>query len=296
MTPSLLPLFRYVGGKRWLVPALRTGIRAVLSRTPDSAFVEPFAGGAAMAAAVAWQRTTLCDRASGLTDLYCAVRDDPDGVISASAKVCDDFPVTEAGYYAARDAWNTRSPSPVRQAALLLYLMARGFNGLYRVNAVGSWNVPCGRRADHSLIAASLVDPDLLREWSRVTTEWTIVCADFARPISDARRGDVIFADPPYAKMSASSFVGYSGVFGPGDQIRLAVALSDARDRGAVIVHTNADDPDGVVRDLYRGRGFHVVPTAELRCVSRDGEGRGRSRCLLVVSDLRIVSAKRVAA
>lgn len=291
---GLPPLFRFAGGKRWLVPFVRVGIRLHLAGASGARYIEPFCGGIAVGLHIGWPATTANDVSPDLTDCYLAVARDPLGVWTELARLISATPLNDldqlvmvrgravAGpvYYAVRATYNAALPAraagvgdPVR-AAQFLYLTARSYNGVLRVNRAGKFNTPVGSARDPHY--PELAD---LHTFARATATWTWTCADFEPTIDQARRGDVIFADPPYA----DTFAGYArGGFGTRDQVRLAAALARARDRGAHVLHTNANTPE--IRDLYDRRGFWRLPTAEMRAVNCDSKGRKRAGCLIVTS------------
>lgn len=282
------PLIRYVGGKRWLVPLVAHPLHVHLVRRRGRLY-EPFFGGGAVALHVGWPATSAGDANGLLVGCYREVARQPDAVADhlealVRATPADDLDqrvvrkgreVPAPAYYAARDRLNTGAVGAER-AALLLYLFARGFNGLMRLNARGEFNVPVG-----DVRSPSYRTREELRAFATVTESWTWRHSDFEATIGAAGAGDVVFADPPYA----ATFGSYTeGGFGTPEQVRLAGALAAARDRGALVVHTNSAHAETVA--LYRARGFHVLPTAELRTVNSDPTDRkARAACVLATSE-----------
>lgn len=293
---ALRPIIKFPGGKSFLVPFVRSGIRLRLAAHPGARYIEPFAGGIAVGLYIGWPDTIACDLSPDLIDLYRAARRAPQAVAAASVEVCaryagqDDAKTPHDGYYGARRAYNARAGGESsHRAALLLYMNRRGYNGLCRVNGRGKWNVPQGKdSAGNWRPAPEPVDPERLTAFARATAGWTWRCADFAEALAEARAGDVAYCDPPYAdpdkeERASKMFVGYTaGGFSARDQVRLADALAAARDRGVAVIHTNVDSE--TIRVLYRDRRFWLLPTAELRAVNRNGEGRARKPCLLALS------------
>ena len=188
-------------------------------------------------------------------------------------------------YYEARDRYNAAANGSTRgtagRAALFLYLASRSFNGILRVNSRGEFNVPVSDNR-----TPNYPTREALRAFAGVTRSWDLRCADFEETINGAGLGCTVFADPPYS----GTFGAYtSGGFTDADQVRLADALALARDRGAAVLHTNSDTPE--IRKLYRDRGFWLLPTAELRSVNRDGDGRARVGCLIVSDAPELLAA-----
>ena len=296
------PLVRFPGGKSWILPVLSRGIWLKMHRTPNAKFHEPFAGGAAAALNLGWPATVLGDASPDLITCYRAVRDDPKRVIEALAVLIGSTPdddvqeqivgVTKKGqpkikrtapaYYQARSLYNDGVRDPAHRAAIRLYLAARCYNGLLRVNSKGKDNVPVG-----DIVRPCYPDEGDIAAFAKVAASWEIECADFEPSVDRAGEGSILWADPPYAG-GKEMFTGYTAAgFDWADQARLADALARARDRGVVVLHTNSDHEG--VRDLYSARGFTIIPTAELRAVNRDAKGRKRAACLLVVSHEEVV-------
>lgn len=301
------PLIRYPGGKKWLAPVLRAGLARWLSAHPLGAYVEPFFGGGSVGLDLGFQNTLAGDFSAHLIDCYRSVSAAPDAVAYvveqlAAVTPADDLDrrvrrgardVPGPYYYAVRDAYNAarantaalgesfagEGGSSAERAAMFLYLMARCFNGVLREDRRGRYNVPVG-----DVRAPRYLSRDRLLEFAAVTSAWRWHLGDFAATIEAAPDGSAIFADPPYA----GTWTGYTAAgFGPAEQERLADALARARDRGCAVAHTNADVVE--VRSMYAARGFSAVPTAEPRAVSRSGTGRGRARCLLVLSHADLI-------
>lgn len=270
-TPAVLPVFKWAGGKRWLVPRLVDGIRAQLART-GGRYLEPFLGGGAIALALAAPRALLGDVEAPLVDTYRAIVADPDAVAAALAALVARG-TDGATYYAVRAA-TPRAAAP--RAARLLYLNHLGFNGLYRTNRSGQFNVPHGRYAAPSFPSVS----DLYAV-AHAFAGAALTTGDFGAIVAAAGPGDLLYADPPYHSVGGHGFRSYaSHPFTEADQARLAGALRAAAARGATVVTTNADTP--AVREWYAWAT--VTSTAERRNVNRRGGERGEVPCVLITT------------
>ena len=210
------PFLKWAGGKRQLL----AHIEARLPERIDTYF-EPFLGGAAvffrLAARGRFRRAVLADANPELVNCYQAVRDDVDGVIAELRKHRND----RALYYRVR----RRDPaklSPTARAARLIYLNRCGYNGLYRVNSSGQFNVPFG-----SYSRPVICDEPKLRAAAAALRKVKIECDDFANTLRNVGRRDFVYLDPPYVPLSAtSSFTAYAARdFGASDQERLAAVL-----------------------------------------------------------------------
>ncbi|MEO8799575.1 MAG: Dam family site-specific DNA-(adenine-N6)-methyltransferase, partial [Polyangiaceae bacterium] len=170
--------------------------------------------------------------------------------------------------------------SDVERAARLMFLNRTCFNGLWRVNSKGVFNVPFGKYKN-----PTICDADALREASKALAFADIVVSDFAgitKDLGASKKIDFVYFDPPYAPASATSdFTAYAaGGFGFEEQKRLANELEALRDRGAMAMLSNADTPE--MRALYAPFEVHVVNAP--RSINADGAKRGSARELLVTT------------
>lgn len=242
------PFLRWVGGKARLLPELEARLPADVE---ERRHVEPFLGGGAFFFARRPKRALLADVNERLVEAYVAVRDEVEGLISELFLHSREHQLAPAKHYSAvREQFNLGPAwfSPVELAAMLIYLNKTGFNGLYRVNASGAFNVPFGKRATF--------EPDVegLREASRALAGVEIVCGDFEQVLLEhGAPGDFIYLDPPYDPASATSnFASYAaGGFGMDDQARVGRVLGRALLEGTPAMLSNHDTP--AMRRLYRG-------------------------------------------
>ncbi|HEY4242475.1 MAG TPA: DNA adenine methylase [Kofleriaceae bacterium] len=259
------PIIKWVGGKTKLLPEL-------LARMPDAASVrryyEPFAGGAALFFRVAPARSVLSDSNEDLIGLYRTVASDPGGVIRRLAQHRANH--SEAHYYDMRARWNdddVRWPAPDRAAAFI-YLNKTCFNGLWRVNRSGDFNVPIGRYVDPPICV-----PEALHAASSLLAGADLRCGDYRAAVADAGKGDFVYFDPPYDPVTpTASFTSYTaGAFGPDDQRALAELARSLAARGCRVMLSNSDTP--FVRSLYKGFAVDRVKCA--RAINSNAAKRG---------------------
>lgn len=211
-------------------------------------YYEPFLGGGALfftlAAHRRFRRAVVSDANRELILCYQALRDCADDVIDELGRYRYD----KAVYYQLRARDPESLPLP-RRAARLIYLNRVGFNGLYRVNSAGLFNVPFGRHPPSILIC----DVDRLRAASAALQRVEIQCQDFEQTIAGARADDFVYFDPPYVPLSrTSSFTAYAqGRFDDSEQVRLAAALRRLGAAGVRAALSNSDCRK--TRLLYRG-------------------------------------------
>ena len=270
MTPT--PFLKWAGGKRQLL----AHIEALLPWRIDTYF-EPFLGGAAvffrLAAGARFRRAVLADANPELVNCYQSIRDDVDGVIGELRRYRND----RALYYRVR----SRDPeklSETARAARLIYLNRCGYNGLYRVNSSGRFNVPFGRYRD-----PVICDEPRLRAAAAALKKAKIVCGDFARTLKNVGPDDFAYLDPPYVPLSATaSFTAYAARdFGAADQQRLAGILRSLAARRVPALLSNSDC--ATTRDLYRDFD-RIDRVAARRAINSVGHARGPVDEILVRS------------
>ncbi|MFI5301997.1 MAG: DNA adenine methylase, partial [Polyangiales bacterium] len=234
----------------------------------------PFVGGGAVffkLADSAWiTRARLADRNQELVSAYLAVRDHVDDVLTELAAHKNE----EAHFYEVR-AIDPRTLKPAAAAARTLYLNRVGFNGLYRVNSKGLFNVPFGRYA-----SPKIVDEPRLRAASRALQIAEIVCEDFDKTCADVTAGDVVYFDPPYVPLTkTANFTAYAKqAFGDVEQARLAKTFADVVEAGAFALLSNSDTPR--TRELYRG--WDVRTVSATRRINSKASERGEINEILV--------------
>ncbi|MBM4363608.1 MAG: DNA adenine methylase [Deltaproteobacteria bacterium] len=269
----LRPVLKWAGGKTSSLPE----ILAALPGKIDT-YYEPFVGGGAVFFALAsegrFERAVLGDGNSELVDLYRALKKDVGAVIALLRRYRYD----SDQYYEVRAQRPEDLDLPER-AARTIYLNKTGFNGLYRVNAQGLFNVPFGRHAN-----PTICDEPLLRTVASAlrSARAKLEVADFARTVRDAKPGDAVYLDPPYAPVSATAnFTAYrGGGFGEEEQERLAKLLGELSRRKVHAVLSNSDTE--LTRRLYTGWDIREVEVA--RRINSRGTGRGAVTELLVVN------------
>lgn len=244
---NLTPILKWAGGKRWLI-----GHSGQIFPQEYGLLVEPFAGGAAVFFSLAPTRAWLNDINRDLVDAYRAIAEDWASVVKLlelyQAKHSSDF------YYEIR-ASKPRSMSA--RAARFIYLNRTCFNGLYRVNLNGKFNVPVGTKT------SVLMPDDDFQSVSAKLRQARLTSWDFEKVIDQTQKSDFIFADPPYTvRHNLNGFIKYNEkLFSWADQIRLRDALFRARARGVHVVISNADHD--CIRELYEGSRSIAVATRQ---------------------------------
>ena len=279
------PFLKWAGGKAKLAPL-------VAERAPEriGRYHEPFLGGGAIFFALREAGriagAALADGNADLIETWRAVRDDVEGVIAAleplAARYLETEPLKRAFVYA--EVRDQRPRLPARRAARLLFLNKTCFNGLYRVNRKGRFNVPHGRYEQPAIL-----DAERLRDASYALAGADLRAEDFEAACARAEPGDFVYLDPPYQPLSATSaFTQYTSAdFGFADQQRLRDAFDGLTERGVPALLSNSAHPD--IEALYRGYAIERVPMG--RSINSNGAGRKPIDELLIGNIERIARA-----
>jgi DNA adenine methylase len=280
--PVQAPLWKWVGGKRWIASRLAELIYTRLEK--GGIYYEPFVGAGAVALALGSfnppTRMVLSDLCVPLAGLWSWIQADPARLFRS---ISSGWKNTEAFYYALRENFNANhysntDPTP---SARFLWLNAAGFNGMYRENAEGKLNIPYGKRATLVLPTQN----DLLAVSALLAETEIRIGVDFEDGLAGATKGDVVFSDPPYdvAPTDEAKFTAYTkSGFGQDQQARLARVHDQMRRSGVFVIMTNADTI--LIRDLYPERYWCVEPVSERRSIAADAEKRVEAECLVITS------------
>lgn len=246
-------------GAKWAVVDRLVGLAPARFTT----YHEPFLGTGALFYALRPPAAVLSDANTEFVNLYEVVRDAPAKLLAA----LQGYANTRAEYLRVRGIRPGALP-PVERAARTMFLNRTAFNGLFRVNAAGLFNVPYGSM-DHS----TFFQPQVVWAWHRALAGATLIAADFAGAADRAQAGDLVFLDPPYARGLRSDwrFDYQAGGFGDADHRRVADLMRRLDRRGCRLMVTNSDCD--FVRDLYRG--FRLERVRVPRHVGGRGTRRG---------------------
>lgn len=219
------PFLRWAGGKTWLLKYLED----YLPKDGFNNYYEPFLGGGSVFFNLKPKSAFLSDLNEELIDTYNVLKDDPEGIIEELRK----FKNTPEFYYKVRKA---KFRKPTKQAANFIYLNQTSFNGIYRVNLKGEYNVPYGHRTK------DFFEPENLRAASQVLQAAKIEKGDFMLISNRIAKGDLVFLDPPYTVTHYSNgFIKYNQkLFSIQDQNRLSELIDHIKSVGAFYILTNA--------------------------------------------------------
>ncbi|HEU4536006.1 MAG TPA: Dam family site-specific DNA-(adenine-N6)-methyltransferase [Polyangiaceae bacterium] len=274
------PFLKWAGGKRRLLPDL-------VRHLPGSfgTYYEPFLGGGALFFHLRPRRAVLGDANERLVRAYRGVQGSVDDVI----RILRSYPPTRDTFESLR-ALDVDRGSDAEVAAWFVFLNRLGYNGLYRVNRAGRFNVPFGDYAN-----PRVCDEATLRACAAALAGAELVVSDFAEVAASARRGDVAYFDPPYVPLSAtSSFTSYTSKgFSPADQARLRDQARALAARGVTALVSNSSAP--AVHELYAGDDFSLAPVRAARAINCKPGGRGAVVELVIVARPKPVRTPRSA-
>jgi DNA adenine methylase len=264
----LKPYLKWAGGKRQLLPEITKNLPPEAGK---HRYYEPFAGAGAVLFALRPEVAVVSDRNTQLMISYRAVRDEVDALVGLlweyQKNNSRDF------FYRIRNL--DRNPgeferlSGAEKAARFIFLNKTCYNGLYRVNAGGLFNVPYGRNKN-----PRICEEALLRRVSAYlnSRDVSLLNCDFEEAVKEAGAGAFVYFDPPYYAEGKPGFTGYQADgFSAGDQERLRDVFTAAAGRGAKCLLSNSDT--GFIRDLYRG--FTVTAVSAKRTINSNAAGRG---------------------
>ncbi len=271
------PFVKWVGGKRQLLKQFR-----LLNLYPPANFdpklnkyFEPFVGGGAVFFDLLPEKAELSDLNEELVITYNVIKNDVDGLIKSLKKH-----KYEKEYYLKVRAKNPKELSDVEVASRFIYLNRTGFNGMYRVNSKGGFNVPFGRYNN-----PIICDEKNLRRVSKSLQKVSINHQDYKEVLKNAKKGDFIYFDPPYYPISkTASFTSYTAEsFLEKEQTELRNTFAELHKRGCFVMLSNSDSP-------FINKIYSEIPSAKItkveagRAINSKGSKRGKITEVLVTN------------
>lgn len=255
------PIIKWAGGKRQLLGELKKRLPAKFND-----YHEPFIGAGALYLALEPANTShINDFNHSLVNLYLCVRDHKTELIKQLDMLEQDFNTAldkEAFYYQKRERYNDiLNKDSYEEAALLIFLNRAGYNGLYRVNSTGLFNVPFGKKQTVNLMS------DRIESMNQLLKQAVITEGDFEKVVENAQAGDFVYFDPPYDE----TFAGYQADgFSKDDQKRLAKLFKKLTDKGVFCMLSNS--ATDFILDLYKDYNITKIPVKRL--INRNPKGR----------------------
>ena len=267
------PVLKWLGGKRRLIEAI---IKLFPQDYSTRAYHEPFFGGGALFFHLEPKRGSINDINQRLINFYRILQNKPDELIEEASK----YVYRKEEYYRLRDRFNEGPLEDVEDAAILLYLNKTGFNGLYRVNSKGEYNVPFGRYKN-----PKIVDVDRIQTASKLLKNINICCGRFYSVKDHAKRRDLVYFDPPYLPISdTSDFTSYSKTgFDYEDHKLLRDTCLELHERGVLFVQSNSHVTP--ILELYKSiESFRVEVVQMNRPINSDPSKRGEVNEILITN------------
>ena len=272
--PSISPVVKWVGGKRQLLSALLPYVK----KQPYTRYIEPFIGGGALLLALLPEKAIINDYNKELINVYEVIQNDVSSLIACLME--HEKKHSKAYFYAIRSEdrkEDFKSTSPVDRAARFLYLNKTCYNGLFRVNAKGQFNVPFGQYKH-----PNIVNREGLIALAKYFTENQvhIYSKDYADILAMAHPGDFVYLDPPYMPLSeSSSFTSYTDKgFSYKEQVRLRNECNKLRDKGISFIESNSDCK--AIRELYKD--YNIVTVKASRSINSKALKRGKINEVLI--------------
>ncbi len=287
------PFIKWVGGKSQLIEQLDAQLPADFANWEDVTYIEPFVGGGAMLFYMLQrypniQHAIINDVNPDLTTCYRTVKDTPDELISSLVDIQNDYNAleTEEGrkefFLAARDRYNEKNLAPIENTTLFFFLNRTCFNGLYRVNKKGLFNVPFGKYTN-----PQICDPATILKDSELLQHVEILTGDFEATFEYARGNTLFYFDPPYRPLSdTSSFNDYAKEsFNDEAQIRLKEYCDRINEAGFHFMLSNSDckgknEEDNFFEVLYEA--YHIERVWASRSINSNPSKRGKLTEILV--------------
>ena len=263
---NIAPFVKWAGGKRQLIPQIR-------ERMPEKYknYYEPFVGGGAVIFDLRPANALTNDINKALINTYRQICDTPENFIEAVDKLDKEMP--EDGkeyYYSLRERYNDKlmkSEYDLELASLFVFINKHCFNGLYRVNGKGLFNVPYNNSRRIS------IDEEIIMETSKYLKGVTIIDGDFEEACKNAKKGDFVFLDSPYAPLNPTSFESYTKEgFDVESHKRLSKLYDDLTDRGCYCMLTNHNTQ--LINDLYGNKGYKIEVVSVKRMINSDASNR----------------------
>lgn len=290
------PFIKWVGGKSQLIPQLEALLPPDFTAWKNVTYIEPFIGGGAMLFYMLQTHPNIThavinDINADLTTCYRTVRDHPEALIRSLQQIQAQYhaltneDVRRDFYMACRDRFNTKALDPIENTCLFIFLNRTCFNGLYRVNRKGLFNVPFGRY-DNPMIC----DEVTILEDSKLLKNVEILTGDFRETINYATIPTLFYFDPPYRPLNdTSSFNDYSKeAFNDDAQIRLKEFCDEVNAAGYHFMLSNSDpkgkDGDTFFDDLYSA--YHIERVWASRSINSNPNKRGKLTELLICNYL----------
>ena len=284
-TYAARPFIKWVGGKTQLLEDIKKSLPKNLSERKELTYVEPFVGGGAVLFWILQEypnitKAVINDINAELICTYRVIRNNVEPLITELSRLQAEYlPLDEEGrkdyFLQQRALFNSKETSDVQTAALFIFLNRTCFNGLYRVNSKGAFNVPHGRYSN-----PRICDEATLRADSALLQKVEILCGDFAQTGKYAGENVLYYFDPPYRPLTeTAAFTSYSADgFNDAEQTRLRDFCDEIAGHKSMFIASNSDPQNVDSEDKFFDKlyeMFNIKRVSAARMINSKGDGRG---------------------
>lgn len=282
------PFIKWVGGKGQLIEQLDALLPSDFDKLEDVTYIEPFVGGGAMFFYMLQRyphikHAIINDINQNLTNCYWAVKDFPEQLIKSLSIIESEYLALQndeerrSFFMKCRDSYNGKKNDFIENATLFIFLNKTCFNGLYRVNKKGLFNVPFGKYKN-----PKICDSETIRKDSELLQKVEILNGDFEKTFGYAKGNTFFYFDPPYRPLSnTSSFTDYTkDSFNDDSQVRLKKFCDRINNDGYKFMLSNSDGKDSFFDTLYSN--YEIDRVFASRCINSNGQKRGKLSEILV--------------
>lgn len=276
-TRKAKPFLKWVGGKGQLLEQFET----LLPKKYNSYF-EPFIGGGAVFFSINPKKAHINDINETLVNTYLHIKNDVDKLIKSLKKLEKEFISKDNDsrkefYYSLREKYNSLPANDFKKSLYFLFFNKTAFNGVYRENSKGGFNVPMG-----SYKNPKIVDEENLRAVSSALSRTKITSGSFYDAVKNAKAGDFVYFDPPYHPLSeTSSFTSYSkDSFSKDDQIKLRDLFVELDKKGVYVMLSNSSAP--FIQEIYSG--YTQIPVFANRMINSKADKRGKILEVVIIN------------
>jgi DNA adenine methylase len=277
--PLVKPFLKWAGGKRQLLPEI---LRYLPKNIGKTTYFEPFLGGGALLFELQPKQAIVNDSNRELINCYRVIKDNVEELIEVlkvhKAKNSKEY----FDYLRERDRLKQYNKfSDIQKAARIIYLNKTCYNGLFRVNSKGQFNVPFGSYKNPNILDEAVLRGvnDYLNQKSV-----TFLNRDFAEAVKDAKKGDFVYFDPPYDPVSnTASFTGYDiNGFNQNEQRRLKQVVDELTEKGCNVMLSNS--ATDFILDLYKDHKYTIETVSATRSINSNALKRGKINEVLVLN------------
>jgi DNA adenine methylase len=280
---SIKPFIKWAGGKYKLAEQLLEHLPKSFNHNKNK-LIEPMVGSGGFFFRLSPKRAYLSDINKNLITTYEVVKNNVED-LTMKLESYKKLHLNEEYYKEQRNLFNElikEDKNKLEIAALFIYLNKTCFNGLYRENSKGEFNVPVGRNSNGDLLPMS-VDISNLFNVSKLLKDVDLCCHSYEKCLGQIKRGDFVYIDPPYIPVDVASFTQYSkSNFGLTEHIELSSFLEQISEKGAFFMLSNSDTED--TREIYNNKTWKIAKYSVSRSIASNAKNRGKAKEVVITN------------